>query len=71
MSETERESECCQESDYVDGEIYDNEEDKQITSPSKAAFIIYWTSLIVFAKKCLHSTCLMQATIRNLPFEGS
>ena len=48
MFETETESELFQESDYVDSHIYDNEEDKQITSPS---FIIYWTCLIVFTKK--------------------
>ena len=30
MSETETENECCQESDYVDSGISDNEEDKQI-----------------------------------------
>ena len=50
MFETETESECCQESDYVDSDISDNEEDKQIKSPSKAAFIVYWTSLIVSLK---------------------
>ena len=63
MFETETESECCQESDYLDSDISDNEEDKQITSPSKAEFIVYWTSLIVLLKKCLHSTYLMPATI--------
>ena len=31
MFETETESECCQESDYVDSDVSDNEEDKQIT----------------------------------------
>ena len=41
MFETETESECCQQSDYVDNDISDNEEDKQITSLSKAAFIVY------------------------------
>ena len=41
MFETETESECCQQSDYVDNDVSDNEEDKQITSPSKAAFIVY------------------------------
>ena len=51
LFETETESECFQESDYVDSDIYNNEEDKQMTSPSKVAFIIYWTCLIVFAKK--------------------
>ena len=71
MFETETESDCCQESDYADSDISDNEEDKQITSPSKAAFIVYWTSLIVLLKKCLHSTCLMRATITNLVFKAS
>ena len=52
MFETETESACCQESDYVDSDVSDNEEDKQITSPSKAAFIVYWTFLIVLLKKC-------------------
>ena len=49
MFETETERECCQESHYSD--VSDNEEDKQITSSSKAAFIAYWTSLIVLIKK--------------------
>ena len=71
MFETETESECCQESDWVDSDVSDNEEDKQITSHSKAAFIVYWTSLIVLLKKCLHSTCLMPATITKLAFKGS
>ena len=56
---------------WVDSDVFDNEEDKQITSPSKAAFIVYWTSLIVLLKLCLHSTCLMPATITNLAFKGS
>ena len=50
MSETETESECCQESESVDSDVSDDEEDKQITSPSKVAFIIYWTSLMVLLK---------------------
>ena len=50
MFETETESECCQESDNVDSGISDNEEDKQITSPSKAVSIVYRTSLIVLLK---------------------
>ena len=70
MFETETESECCQESDYAGSEVPDNEEGKQITSPSKAAFIVYWTSLIVLLKKCSHSTCLMLATITNLVFKA-
>ena len=71
MFEIETESECCQESDQVDSDVSDNEEDKQITSPSKAPFIVYWTSLIILLKKCLHSTCLMPATTTNLAFKGS
>ena len=51
MSETETERECCQESDYIDSSVSDNEKEKQITSPSKAAFIVYWTSLIILQKK--------------------
>ena len=71
MFETETGSECCQESDYLDSDISHNEEDEQITSPSKAAFIVYWTSLIVLLKKCLHSTSLKPATITNFAFKGS
>ena len=48
MFETETESECCQES--VDSDISDDEEDKQLTLPSKAEFIVYWTSLTVLRK---------------------
>ena len=59
----------CQESDHLDSDVSDNEEEKQIASPSKAAFIVYWTFLIVLL--CLHSTCLMPATITNPAFKGS
>ena len=51
ISETETERECCQESDYIDSSVSDNQKEKQITSPSKAAFIVYWTSLIILQKK--------------------
>ena len=71
MFEIETESECCQESDYVDSDVSDNEENRQITPPSKAAFIVYWSSLIVLLKNCLHSTCLMPTTITNLVFKRS
>ena len=50
MFETETESECCQESDYVDSDVSENEEGKMITSPSNDAFIAYWISLIVLLK---------------------
>ena len=53
--ETTTKGECCHECDYVNSDVSDNEEVKQITSPSKAAFIVYWTYLIVLLKKCLHS----------------
>ena len=41
MFERETESECFQESNYVDSDISDNEQDEPITSPSKVAFIVY------------------------------
>ena len=47
MLETKAESEFCQESNYVDSDVCDNEEYKQITSPSNAVFIVYWTSVTV------------------------
>ena len=47
MLETKAESECCQESNYVDIDVSDNEEYKQITSPSNTVFILYWTSVTV------------------------
>ena len=52
MFETETESECYQGNDYIDSDISDNEETKHITSCSKAAFIVYWTS-DSFAEKML------------------
>ena len=55
----------------VNSDVSDNKEDKHITSPSKAQFIVYWASLIVLFKKCLHFICLMLATIANLAFKGS
>ena len=71
--ETETESEHCQESDYVESEVSDEEVDIEITTPkpSKAAYIVYWTSLIILLKRCLYSSCLLPATITIIAFKGS
>ena len=50
MFETETESQCCLERDYVDSDVSENEEGKMITSPSNDAFIAYWISLIALLK---------------------
>ena len=39
--------------------------------PSKVAFVVYWTSLLILLKKCLFMTCLSPPTISNFVFKGS
>ena len=64
-NETDSENECFR-------KIQDEESDSAETpKPLKAAFIVYWTSLLVLFKNCLLRTCLSPATISNLVTKGS
>jgi len=71
------ESETCHEGDESDesfdlSDISDNEGHPiTTTKPSKAAFIVYWSSLLVLLQRCLTSTCLLPATISDILFKGS
>ena len=74
LSETEEsnDEESEFESDYVHNiDDSDNELDEFISpTPSKAAFIVYWTSLLVLLRKCLLQTCILPAKISNIVTKG-
>ena len=40
-----------------------------MNTPSKTAFVVYWSSLILLLKNCL--TCSLPATIKNIKVKGS
>ena len=42
-----------------------------VQEPDKAAFIVYWTSLLVLLQRCLHSVCVLPAAIINTAFKRS
>ena len=37
----------------------------------KSAFIVYWSSLLILFKTCLHSTCILPAVITDIATKGS
>ena len=79
LNDTETESENCDESDeseksFDESDISINENEGHpinTIKPPKAAFIVYWTSLLILLKRCLHSTCLLPATISDILMKGS
>ena len=78
LNDIETESDNCDESDESeksfeesDISITENEEHPINTiKPPKAAFIVYWTSLSILLKRCLHSTCLLPVTL-DILMKGS
>ena len=79
LNDIETEIENCDESDESEKSF--NESDISINEnkghpintikPPKAAFIVYWTSLSILLKRCLHSTCLLPVTISDILMKGS
>ena len=76
LSETESvESFHEKDSDFVESEVSEASEDEEIENmspkPSKAAFIVYWSSLLLLLNKCLRSTCMLPATVKKIVYKGS
>ena len=74
-SQTECESSDSDESEYHQSENkYDDDSssDTAITDsgkmPSKTAFVVYWSSLMILLKSCL--TCSLRATVKNVTGKG-
>lgn len=68
----ETESELEEESEYVDSS--DDEEivePHNAPKPSKTAFIVYWTSLLILLRQCLQPACLLPALITKNICKGS
>ena len=73
------ESEHYQDSDFHVSDISDVDEPceetvhttNDVQEPDKAAFIVYWTSLLVLLQRCLHLACVLPAAITNVAFKGS
>ena len=40
-------------------------------TPSKAVFIVYWTSLVILLKRCLFPACYLTTVITNAAYKGS
>ena len=53
----------------IQAEYSSNHESTSVSCPSKAAFIVYWSSLAVLLNKCL--TCCLPASVTNIIFQGS
>lgn len=57
------------EGEYDDESFSDAPTNCPTVMPSKTAFIVYWSSLVVLFKMCL--TCSLPATIKNITVKGS
>lgn len=40
-------------------------------TPTKSAFIVYWTSLLLLLKRCLFPACILTTIITNIAYKGS
>ena len=73
------ESEDYQDSDFHVSDVSDVDEPceetvhttNDVQEPDKAAFIVYWTSLLVLLQRCLHLACVLPAAITNIAFKWS
>ena len=46
-----------------------NQESTSVSSPSRAAFVVYWSSLAVLLSNCL--TCCLPTSVTNITLKGS
>ena len=64
-----------EESDEQSSEEFSESEDESQTDssqkPSKAAFIVYWTSLMILLEKCLFPACALSSDVANIIYKGS
>ena len=63
---------CENDLDYIecDRDEQDYPEDLQL-EPSKPAFIVYWSSLIILLKHCLFPACILTTIITDIAYKGS
>ena len=54
---------------YFENNKEDNSQDIAV-SPSKPAFIVYWTSLLVLLKHCLFPVCVATTIITDIAYKG-
>ena len=72
--ETESDKETSEETEYNisgrnEAEYSSNNESTSVSSLLKAAFIVYWSSLMVLLNKCF--TCYFLASVTNITLKGS
>ena len=48
----------------------DNEDSNSEPKPPKVAFIVFWSSLLMLLRRCLHPTCFLPAKIKNFSLKG-
>lgn len=64
-----------EESDNQSSDEYSESEDESPTesskNSSKAAFIVYWTSLLILLEKCLFPACALSSAVTNIIYKGS
>ena len=54
---------------YFENKKEDNSQDIADT-PSKPAFIVYWTLLLVLLKHCLYTACVLTTIITDIAYKG-
>ena len=69
-SETEANEEGNDDDLYFENNKEDNSQDIAVT-PSKPAFIVYWTSLLVLLKHCLFPACVLTTIITDIAYKES
>ena len=57
--------------DESNDESYGGANGRTMSKPLKSAFIVYWSSLLILFKTCLHSTCILPAVITDIATKGS
>ena len=71
-SETESEDDAEENDDDIYIEKSEEEHSQETTvTPSKAAFIVYWSLLLVLLKHCLYPACIFTTIITEIAYKGS
>ena len=71
-------SECDSQNEYDSDSIMqeklcnesNNEDSNFEPKPPKVAFIVFWSSLLMLLRRCLHPTCFLPAKIKNFSLKG-
>ena len=63
-----------EESDNQSSDEFSESENESPTDssqkPSKAAFIVYWTSLLILLERCLFPACVLSSAVTSLIYKG-